>query len=275
MDSIAVIILNYITWQETLKAADAVRAVLGEYPHEIIVVDNASPNESAAQLRKASAGKFTFLEAGKNGGYAAGNNVALRYATEKGHRYSWIINNDVEFSDPEVLSKMLAVFNQDEKIAVVNPDIYAPDGHLFNRDAIRWSVWDLSLGMLSYRKRGRAEEAAKKGWLYVYRPQGCCMLLSNEALAQVDFLDEETFLYCEEPILAERLLKKGYRCACCSSAYVIHNHGTTVGKTLRKGQYIKNNMQSFRYYLKAYRHFLAITRLWCGAFYRLKLLLLD
>ena len=275
MDSIAVIILNYITWQETLKEAAAVRTILGERPHEIIVVDNASPNDSADQLRSAAEGKFTFLESGCNGGYAAGNNVGLRYAAQKGHTYSWILNNDVEFSDTQVLEKMLEVFRKDPCIAVVSPDIYSPEGYLFNRDAKPWTVWDLSLGMLSYRKRGRAEEEAKKGWLYVYRPQGCCMLLRNEALAAVDFLDEATFLYCEEPILAERLLAKDYRCACCSSTGVVHNHGTTVKKALQKRSFIKNNMKSFRHYLKAYRKFSFITRLWCALFYQLKLLLLD
>lgn len=275
MDSIAVIILNYITWQETLKEVAAVRGILGDRPFEIVVVDNASPNDAAEQLRKAADGKFTFLESGRNGGYAAGNNVGLRYAAAKGHKYSWILNNDVEFSDPQVLEKMLEVFRQDPNIAVVSPDIYSPDGYLFNRDAKPWTVWDLSLGMLSYRKRGRAEAEAQKGWLYVYRPQGCCMILRNEALEEVDFLDEATFLYCEEPILAERLLNKGYRCACCSSTGAVHNHGTTVKKTLQKRSFIKNNMSSFRYYLKAYRKFSPITRLWCALFYKLKLLLLD
>ena len=275
MDSIAVIILNYITWQETLKEAAAVRAVLGERPAEIIVVDNASPNDSADQLRKAADGNFTFLESGRNGGYAAGNNVGLRYAAQKGHTYCWILNNDVEFSDPAVLEKMLEVFRQDPQIAAVSPDIYSPEGYLFNRDAKPWTVWDLSLGMLSYRNRGRAEEEAKKGWLYVYRPQGCCMLLRTADLAAVDFLDEATFLYCEEPILAERLLAKGCRCACCSATGVIHNHGTTVKKALQKRGFIQNNMKSFRHYLKAYRKFSVFTRLWCELFYKLKLLLLD
>lgn len=275
MDSIAVIILNFITWQETLKEVAAVRSVLGDRPFEIIVVDNASPNESAQKLRQASAGQFTFLESDRNGGYAAGNNIGLRYAAEKGHAYSWILNNDIEFTDSQVLEKMLAVFEKDEKIAVVNPDICAPDGYLFNRDAIRFSVWDMSLGMLSYKKRGRAEEEAKKGWLYVYRPQGCCMLLSNDALRQVDFLDEHTFLYCEEIILAERLLEKGLRCACCSATSVIHNHSYTVKTALSKRKYRKTNLASFRYYLKAYRQFPLITRTWCALFYWLKLLLLG
>ena len=111
---------------------------------------------------------------------------------------------------------MLSVFARDPAIAAVSPDIFAKDGYLFNRDAVKWNVWNMTLGMLAYKKAGRGEQEAKKGWLYTYRPQGCCMVLDVEKAVQADFLDEHTFLYYEEAILAERLLAQGFRCACCS-----------------------------------------------------------
>lgn len=274
MEGVAVIILNYMTWQETLREVRAVSAIVKDIPHEIIVVDNCSPNESAEELR-AAAQQFTFLESDANRGYAAGNNIGLRYAAEKGWKYSWILNNDIEFNDPEVLEKMLSVFARDEKIAAVSPDIYSPEGYLFNRDAVKWDLWNMTLGMIAYKRTGRAEEEAKKGWLYVYRPQGCCMLLDTQKAAAVDFLDERTFLYYEEVILAERLMAKGFCCACCSETGIIHNHSYTVRKTLSKLKYIKSNLRSFHYYLKQYRHYHALSRLVCGGFCALKLLILK
>lgn len=275
MDSIAVIILNYMTWQETLKEVDAVCTVLADRPYEIIVVDNCSPNESAEKLSQAAAGSFTFLNADRNGGYAAGNNIGLRYALEKGHTYGWILNNDIEFTDPQVLEKMLGVFTKDELIAAVTPDVYSPDGYLFNRDAIKPNLWDFTFGMIAYKKRGRAEKEAQKGWLYIYRPQGCCMLLDIRKASEADFMDEYTFLYCEEFILAERLQQKGYRCVCCSDTKIIHNHSYTVRKALSKLSYIKSNLHSFSYYLKEYRHFNLPARVLCELFYGLKLILLP
>lgn len=275
MDSVAVIILNYMTWKETLKEVQAVRAVLADRPCEIIVVDNCSPNESGEKLAQAAEGNFTLLHAPNNGGYAAGNNIGLRYAAQKGHAYGWVLNNDIEFTDPQVLNKLLAVFEKDEAIAVVNPDVYSPEGYLFNRDAIKPSFWDLTFGMLSYKRRGRAEQDAEKGWLYINRPQGCCMLLDIRKTGEVDFMDEYTFLYCEEIILAERLLQKGYRCACCSGTGIIHNHSYTVRKTLSKMKYVRSNLNSFAYYLKEYRRFCLPARLLCELFYALKLLVLD
>lgn len=275
MDSIAVIILNYLTWQETIKEVHAVKGILGDRPHEIIVVDNCSPNDSYDQLQAAcDPALFTLIRSQRNGGYASGNNIGLRYAAEKGHRYSWILNNDIEFKDPDVLDKMLQVFAQDSKIAVVSPDIYSPEGYLFNRDAIKPGVWDLTFGMFSYKKRGRAEEDAKKGWLYVYRPQGCCMLTDTQKMQQADFMDEYTFLYCEEIILAERLLKNGHVCACCSATGIIHNHSYTVRKALSKFKYVKSNLVSFHYYLKTYRKWNWFTCILCDFFYGLKTFLL-
>lgn len=275
MDSIAVIILNYLTWQETLNEVAAVKSVLGSHPHEIIVVDNCSANDSFDQLQAQAPGNFTLLCSDTNGGYASGNNIGLRYAAQKGHRYSWILNNDIAFSDPLVLDKLLAVFSQDQRIAITSPDIYSPDGYLFNRDAIKPGIWDLTFGMFSYKKRGRAEEDAKKGWLYVYRPQGCCMLCDTQKLADIDFMDEYTFLYCEEIILAERLLQKNYLCACCSSTGIIHNHSYTVRRALSKFKYVKSNLVSFDYYLKNYRRFLLPARVLCDLFYALKTLVLS
>ena len=275
MDSIAVIILNYMTWQETLREVEAVRKVLAHHPYEIIVVDNCSPNESARELEQASAGSFTFLKSPGNDGYAAGNNIGLNYATQKGHAYSWVLNNDIAFTDPQVLDKMLNVFKKDDKIAIVSPDVCSPDGYLFNRDAVKPGVWDLTLGMFAYKKKGRAEQAAEKGWLYTYRPQGCCMLLDTEKCAQVEFMDPYTFLYCEEVILAERLAKKGYRCACCSQTQIIHNHSYTVRKALSKFKYVKANLRSFHYYITHYRRFSLPVCWLCDLFFGLKVMLLP
>lgn len=273
MDGVAIVILNYITWEETLKEVQLVKEIIDKnsISYEIIVIDNCSPNDSYEQLSKHTE-HFTLIKSEKNGGYAAGNNVGIKYAYEKNYKYTWILNNDILFEDKDILSKMLNVFTIDGNIAVVSPDILSPEGYLFNRDAIRPSVYDMTFGAFAYKKKGRAEKEAEKGWLYVYRPQGCCMLIDTCKAAEVDYLDEYTFLYCEEPIFAERLLNKGYVCACCSDTSIIHNHSYTVKKALSKVKYIKSNMNSFTYYLKEYRKVGILSRMVCKFFYMLKLL---
>lgn len=93
------------------------------------------------------------LQSKKNGGYASGNNIGLRYAFRKGFRYAWVLNNDIEIKDTQILKKMVKVLKTDSKLAVVNPDIYSPDGYMFNRDAVRPAFYDFTIGALQYKKK--------------------------------------------------------------------------------------------------------------------------
>ena len=268
-EQVAVIILNYKSWEDTLKEAQMIHDLYNLEWHQVIIIDNASPNDSEEKLKEKIIGEYVFIESGKNTGYAAGNNIGLRYAYNNGYKYGWILNNDIIIDDPSFLSEVLRVFHEDPMIAVVNPDIYSPEGYQFNRDSKRPSFYDMTIGMNSYRWKGRQLDDLG-GYGYIYRPQGCCMVLDLEKGNSVGFLDETTFLYCEEPIYAERLLVKGWKCACLSMARVIHNHSKTVKTSIGKWEVIKTQNRSFNYYLKEYRGYGVIKRFICLLFYSAK-----
>lgn len=275
MNRVAVIILNYKSWKETLEEARLCNEKLGIPYKDIIIVENASPNESKQALESArDRAGFILLTSDENRGYAAGNNIGLRYAYEKRYSYAWILNNDIIIKDSLIVSKMEAVFQKDSSIAIVNPDIYAPDGHMFNRDATRPTFWDLTLGALSYKKKGR-NIVDLGGYAYVYRPQGCCMMVDLAKMNAANYMDEHTFLYVEEPILAERLLTKGYRCACCLNAEIVHNHSKTVKSSLDKKKILKIKKSSFSYYLKEYRKYHTIPMMICVLFDWIKWIILE
>lgn len=252
MADVAVIILNYFTWQDTLEEIKMINTICKIKYQDIIVVDNASPNNSAEMLEMNNIFGFKLLKASNNRGYASGNNIGLKYAYEYGYRYAWILNNDVIVNDSDTLLKMKKVFEYDSNIAIVNPDICRPDGSIYNRDAVRPSLIDFTIGIFAYKQKGRKINDLG-GYGYVYRPQGCCMLVDIFKMKQINYMDEFTFLYCEEMILAERLLKWNYKCATCLNVKVIHNHSTTVSSTLKKRNICRINNESFEYYLKKYR----------------------
>ena len=193
MGDVAVIILNYNSWEDTVKEAELVKEKAGIVWKDIIVIDNCSTNNSAQELQNRAYERFIFLETKDNKGYASGNNTGLRYAYEKKYKYAWIINNDILFDDEKILDELISIFEKEEQVAVVNPDIYAPDGHLYNRDSVRPTFFDLTLGMLAYRKKGRVLED-RGGYGYVYRPQGCCMVVDLEKICETGYMDEHTFL---------------------------------------------------------------------------------
>ena len=268
----AIVILNYNTWDMTLNLVAEIKSINRLSKCDIIVVDNNSPNDSQIKLKQKAdeTGDFILLLSQKNSGYAAGNNIGLRYAYTNGYDFAWVLNNDVLLTDEYVLDKIIKVFGYDENIAVVSPDILFSDGRQANRELVRPNVFDMTLGAIRYKTIGRKSKVNEE-WSYGYRPQGCCMVLDLKKVSEVDYMDEYTFLYCEEPILAERLLKKGYLCACCFSTSIIHNHSFTVKNTLSKARFIKTNIRSFDYLLKKYRGYNIISRAICDLFYILRL----
>ena len=272
---LAIIILNYRSWQDTLLEIDICNRVLDVANEDVIVIDNCSPNESAERLKeRADEIGFVFIESKENKGYGAGNNIGMKYALNHGYTYAFILNNDIIIKDSNLISKLLSVFNEDRRIAVVNPDIFAPNGHMFNRDALKPSFYDYTIGLIDYRKKGRAIKNVN-GYGYIYRPQGCCMLVDLSKMEDVGFFDEKIFLYCEEPILAERLLRKNYLCACNTTAAVIHNHSKTVKSVFNRKKIISLQNKSFAYYLREYRKFsLAQTKI-CLMFNTIKFLILE
>ena len=252
---VAVVILNYKSWEDTLEEIKVCNQVLNIKNSDIIVIDNFSPNDSAEKLKKKSiSDKFVFIESKQNRGYGAGNNLGLKYAFHTGYTHALILNNDIIIDNSNLVAELLRVFKSEKNVAIVNPDVYSPEGYLFNRDAVRPSFFDYTIGLLHYKKKGRALSNID-GYGYVYRPQGCCMMVDLNKMNEVNYFDENTFLYCEEPILAEKLLTKGYRCICNTSISIIHNHSKTVKSTYDIEKIIKINNESFSYYLKEYRKF--------------------
>ena len=92
------IILNYNDADTTIALLHRIR----DYRSldGIILVDNASTDDSAARLRKEVGGKVLLAEAPENGGYGAGNNLGIRYAAGLFRAdFALIANPDTEFSD--------------------------------------------------------------------------------------------------------------------------------------------------------------------------------
>lgn len=270
---VAAIILNYNSWEASIEEARVCREVLGMDGNDILIIDNKSPNNSLEMLKKYSNNNYMVLQSDTNSGYAAGNNIGLKYAFSHRYKYGLILNNDIIIEDSDMIKKLICVFENDSRIAAVNPDIYSADGYCFNRDAVRPSFWDFTFGMISYRKRGR-NIVVHNNYAYVYRPQGCCMMLDLQKMNQINYFDENTFLYFEEPILAEKLMVYKYKCAVSVNCSVIHNHSSTVKNSIQKKSIIDIQNNSMRYYLNNYRRFNKVQIDFCLFFNTIKNLLI-
>lgn len=253
MKKVLIIILNYKTYKMTIDLVEQLKT-LDNSLFDIMIIDNHSPNESALILGKyAKDNGLIFFKNNINSGYAAGNNIGIRYGTNSGYQYSLIMNNDLKIVDSDFIQKLI-IAGSDKTVACIGPKIIDLDGNPIAPYCNRPSFYSLTLG-IKKEKVLRLKRTDKSG--RVYRLFGCCMLLKNEVMKKVGFMDESTFLYCEEEILAERLLKMGYTSYYCSETSIVHMESSTVKKEgdILSRKRVMPIMDSMEIYLKKYRGF--------------------
>jgi GT2 family glycosyltransferase len=286
---VALIVLNYNSWRDTLKCVSlCVRQLYANFL--VIVVDNASTDDSVEKMkaewrsqagikyvaeydrRDAEAGgteekenalrkygpeeKLVLIKNDRNLGYSAGNNVGIRYALKKKAAAVLIVNPDVRIDEPSALGKMIAALLSRDDIAVVGPNITDAEGR--RQSPLREpSFWEECFGPFMYgiakRFGGRPfhyiEPVRSHEPFEVYKVAGSCMLIRSSFLQNIGLLDEHVFLYCEEPILSAAVYAAGGRLLFVPRAPVIHTHDRK-----RKGSQA-GRMQMFiksrKYYLKS------------------------
>lgn len=254
---VLIVILNYKTPQLTLNLVEALKKIHYQ-AFDVMVIDNNSPDDSAGILGKWAEDKgFIFYANHVNAGYAAGNNIGIRYAVRHGYQYTWILNSDVLLLDPDVLKVMVQRAEGDGHIGVVGPLIVSRDDTEVGPYLYRPTLWRSTLGIFA-DKKSRMKYIHTLG--RVYRVYGCCMLLKNEAMEKCDCMDERTFLYSEEDILAERLLKYGYYAYYEPKTKVKHNESSSM-RTLTIEQIRKKDKEVSKSRTLYYKEYLGYNSL--------------
>ena len=81
---------------------------------------------------------------------------------------------------------------------------------------------------------------------------GCFFCCDGEALKKIDYLDENTFLYYEEQILAKKMEKIDKQIAVDNNVVIIHNHSVTIDKNVNRINKYKELRKSQRYFVEKY-----------------------
>lgn len=249
---IAVVVLNYNSSTDCKKCVGFLKRQKG-VEQEIIVVDNCSrEDDREAVERLCKEQGCTFIGNHENRGYSAGNNIGLRYAAEKGYEYALIANPDMEFPQEDYLKKLIEIMMYDQNIAVCASDIVNTNGAHQNpmREMTYWEelLWPLT----AYKNRKNdiwfLGDFTRSS--YCEKISGCCFMIRISFLQKIDFLDEGTFLYSEEPILAKQVYNERMRTYYYAEAQAVHRHIKS-----EKGNAKKRMLLLFKsrdYYLSKY-----------------------
>jgi GT2 family glycosyltransferase len=235
---LSVVIVNFNTGELLRDCLRSLQPELRGLEAEILVVDNASSDVSLEMLAEEFPGVLVLANS-ENLGFGRANNRALRQA---GGRLVLLLNPDTRVRAGAVRSLMNAIDSLPGAVAV-GPRIIRPDGRLDL--ACRRSFPSPPVAVA--RLLGLSRVFPNSRWLARYnrtyedpsRPgeidsgTAAAMCFKREALAAIDFFDEDFFMYGEDLDLCFRLKACGGRIYYVPDAVVVHLKGMASGRQAR------------------------------------------
>jgi len=199
-----IIVLNYNGRDTLKKCLESI--YLSDYENkEVVVVDNASTDGSFDEMRRHFQ-KFHFIKNNQNIGFAAGNNVAIKWSLEKMADYVLLLNNDA-YLEKNTLSILIRETEKNKKPGIFCPLIY---------NGYTNKIW-FSGGKIDWLKMRAIHQAGKTDFI-----SGCAMLIHKDVFKKIGLLDEKFFLYYEDADFSFRARKAGFDLKIIPEAKVYH-----------------------------------------------------
>lgn len=254
-----IIVLNYNDYDTAKAFLERFEEKLSDVT-ELIFVDNHSEDGSFELLKDEYGHLGTFLRSEKNQGYGSGNNIGLKYVKKYMNAKRVIISNPDIIVEPEVIVSLNHLMESHEDVKIAAPKMLGTDGKEqvsawklqgVIRDALSSLILTNRIFKLDKKLYTPAELSQEN--IYVDAVNGSFFMADMDALSEISFFDEDTFLYCEENILAHKLKEKGYREMLSNTITYIHAHNATIGKVYKgKTKRYKLLQQSRKIYHKKY-----------------------
>jgi GT2 family glycosyltransferase len=228
--SVAIIILNWNNWQDTLECLDSVSQL--DYPNfKIVVFDNGSVNDSVIKIKQNYGSSIILLESPQNHGFAGGNNLSIEYLKRLNPDYIFFLNNDT-IIEKNALSILIEQAVNDPKIGILTPKICFYNSNFSHK--IIWyggSKLNLIFGktfMIGYRKKDHKRYHKIS---FVDFISGCAMLVKADVLDQIGGFDTDYFNIFEDADFCVRAKQKNYKLLYVPKACVYHKESMTMGSS--------------------------------------------
>jgi len=204
--------------------------------YKIFFIDNSPSNELKNTVKKYQCKSIEYIFTGKNAGYGAAHNIALRKAISN-YRYHIVLNPDISFGKA-VLEELFTYMNLHNEVGLVVPKVLYPDGSLQYVCKLVPSPFNLIARLLPpqlFKKYNQKFELRFSGYnkiMNVPYLHGCFMFLRCSALKEIGLFDEIFFMYPEDIDLTRRMHKK-YKTIFYPYVQVFHEHTKSSFKNLR------------------------------------------
>jgi GT2 family glycosyltransferase len=223
---VGIVILNWNGWRDTIDAVTSTRE-LTYLNHRVYVVDNASTDDSEANLR-AWAPELTIIQSGGNLGWSGGNNAGIRAASRDGCRHVLLLNNDAMMR-PKSLTALIDAAERLPDAACVGSlivDANDPEEVEFAGNTVNPRT---GLPHRIHGPLGNFVNAEKP--VPTVAVKGCSMLLTQTGLTRVGLLSEDYFLNFDETDWCYRARAAGLQNYMAGGSIVAHKGAVSFAGT--------------------------------------------
>ena len=232
MSSISAVI---VTYNSASDVGTCIQALAANTPHEIVVVDNASSDDTVARARQNAA--IRLVANAQNLGFAAAANQGAELASSE---VIVVLNPDVSAA-PGALDRLAAAVAQ-EGVGAAGGVLLGSSGRpqrgfQFRRFPTRGAmlaevlllnrVWPGN----PWNRRYRCLAVDDSRPQFVDQPAGACLAVRREAWEAIGGFDESFYpVWFEDVDFCRRLANRGWKIAYCPDARFTHAGGHSVSK---------------------------------------------
>ena len=233
---LSVVIVNYQTFELTKNTINSILEYNYPFSVEILVVDNASTDDSLSRLKDYFGSKVKFIASAENNGFAAGNNQALRIADG---RYQLLLNSDtVVWQD--TLEDIYNYMEKHEDVGACGCRVLLENGELDK--ACKRSFPNVKNSF--FRLFHIPTKSSNDNYNLTDLPDdevyeidcltGAFMFMRKDALDDAGLLDETFFMYGEDIDLCYRIKKVGWKIIYYGKSKITHLKGASSKKQKSK-----------------------------------------
>lgn len=253
---LSIIIVTWNTADTTLKCIQSIKKNLLNFNYEIIVVDNASTDDTLAKLKKESG--LIILENKVNLGFGAGNNIGAKIA--KGE-YLLFLNSDMELVDNKLI-EMYKYQTENPNIGIIAPKFLNTDkseqGSVFPPQTCLNAFREFWLGQKAYSKYVPKTNSPVE----VFSLSGGAMMIKKSLFNQIGGWDKRYFMYFEDLELCRQVRKLGYKICFYPDCKLIHRHGTSGKFLADSSNQWRRLIPSSKIYHGIIKHYLLFIIIW-------------
>lgn len=229
LPSLGVVIVNYRTFDLTMQCVASLLAHAITAAHEIVVVDNDSPDGSGQRLREHLPQGVRTVLSSQNGGFGAGVNLGVAALSTD---LVLVLNPDTHFLCNQV-ALIQRLFALHDTLGVAGLKLVNPDGSLQYSARRFYSLPDIvarrtALGKLPPLRKLVGSHLLQRKWqgepFEADWVMGTGFVVRRTAFEQVGCMDEGYFLYFEEVDLCARMWVKGWRVMAVPGVELVHEH---------------------------------------------------